>query len=252
MNCGSCVKPSRKFSVIFRFEIIVQNAITDLYLITAPNCFFYAWGLVTIYRNHSFGFSLVFQPPFLCLSTTSCLKRGCALSNKPYMDSRQKHSHQSLCAVHIHLQLHHHSCWTNSTYLCLHNGCWTRNHWERRGLVRKWEHTLVVGFKTPLSYATGGPSLPDFCRSYIKSKILRVKTISASVSTSSHCCYACQTFSACAAHLEFKVNRGRFTAHNKRPIFNQTPTQTAARREPKITKCCNVRDCQPSTILKCH
>lgn len=49
MNCGSCVKPSRKFSVIFRFEIIVQNAITHLYLITAPNCFFFMPGVWSRY-----------------------------------------------------------------------------------------------------------------------------------------------------------------------------------------------------------
>lgn len=80
------------------------------------------------------------SPPSLPL----WFETGRALSNRPYMDWRQKvpkHSHQSLCTVYIHLQLHHHSSWTNSTspgYIM------TGKHRERWGRVWKWEHKLVI------------------------------------------------------------------------------------------------------------
>lgn len=69
--------------------------------------------------------SLASQLSFLChllsfVSTPLLLEGGCALSNEPYMGSRQKvtkHFHQSLWTVYIHLRLHHHSCCTHSGYI---------------------------------------------------------------------------------------------------------------------------------------
>jgi len=70
-------------------------------------------GVLLSFSSPSFAtfYSSVFTP-LLC-------EEGCALSNKPYMESGQnltKYFHQSPWTVYIHLQLHHHLSCTNSIY----------------------------------------------------------------------------------------------------------------------------------------